>query len=203
MAEKQLTSVTKLYKIYPKAKPGIFEVLDTEMTKENFTLIDKENFLAQAAHESNGFSTFVENLNYSADGLRRVFGKYFKNKDINYYARNPERIGSLVYANRMGNGDEQSKDGYRYRGRGIFQITGKNNYQRCTWHLKIDCIKNPEYLESIEGAAKSAIWFWKSNNLSGNMSNEDITKAINGGLNGLQDRINHLYAIRKFLRNPS
>jgi Predicted chitinase len=95
MAEKQLTSVTKLYKIYPKAKPGIFEVLDTEMTKENFTLIDKENFLAQAAHESNGFSTFVENLNYSADGLRRVFGKYFKNKDINYYARNPERIGSL------------------------------------------------------------------------------------------------------------
>ena len=121
MAEKQLTSVTKLYKLYPKAKPGIFEILDTEMTKENFTLIDKENFLAQAAHESNGFSTFVENLNYSADGLRRVFGKYFKNKDINYYARNPERIGSLVYANRMGNGDEQSKDGYRYRGRGIFQ----------------------------------------------------------------------------------
>ena len=188
MAEKQLTSVTKLYKIYPKAKPGIFEVLDTEMTKENFTLIDKENFLAQAAHESNGFSTFVENLNYSADGLRRVFGKYFKNN---------------VYANRMGNGDEQSKDGYRYRGRGIFQITGKNNYQRCTLHLKIDCIKNPEYLESIEGAAKSAIWFWKSNNLSGNMTNEDITKAINGGLNGLQDRINHLYAIRKFLRNPN
>ena len=176
MAEKQLTSVTKLYKLYPKAKPGIFEILDTEMTKENFTLIDKENFLAQAAHESNGFSTFVENLNYSADGLRRVFGKYFKNKD---------------------------KDGYRYRGRGIFQITGKSNYQRCTWHLKIDCIKNPEYLETNEGAAKSAIWFWKSNNLSGNMSNEDITKAINGGLNGLQDRINHLYAIRKFLRNPN
>lgn len=98
---------------------------------------------------------------------------------------------------------EQSKDGYEYRGRGIFQITGKKNYERCSWFLNIDCVKNPEYLETNECAVKSAIWFWKINNLSGNMSNEDITKVINGGLNGLQDRINQLYVIRKLLRNQN
>lgn len=204
MAEiKHLTPILKLYKLYPSAKKGVFEVLDQQLDKYGFNPLDKENFLAQCAHESAGFKTFSENLNYNAQALMKVFGKYFKGKDIKFYERNPERIANLVYANRMGNGDESSGDGYKYRGRGIIQITGKNNYSRCSLFLNIDCVSNPEYLETIEGAVKSAIWFWKSKNLSGTMSNEDITRKINGGLNGLQDRINQLYAIRRFLRNKN
>lgn len=200
---KQLTPIIKLYKLYPSARQGVFEVLDQQFDKYGFTLIDKENFLAQCAHESAGFKTFAENLNYSAQGLIKTFGKYFKGKDINFYANNPERIANLVYANRMGNGDEKSGDGYKYRGRGLFQVTGKNNYSRCSLFVNVDCVANPEYLESLEGAVKSAIWFWKSKGINGKMSNEDITRKINGGLNGLQDRIKQLYAIRRFLRNKN
>lgn len=197
---KQLTPITRLYTLYPFAKKGIFEVLDQQLDKYGFNLIDKENFLAQCAHESAGFKSLSENLNYSAQNLLRVFGKYFKGKDVDFYAKNPERIANLVYANRMGNGSEQSGDGYKYRGRGIIQITGKTNYGNCSGFVGVDCITNPEYLETVDGAVKSAIWFWKSRGINGNMSNEQITMKINGGLNGLQDRIAQLNAIRKYLR---
>ena len=200
METRQLTSVSKLYAIYPNAKKGIFEFLGVKFNQYNFTLLDIENFLAHCAHESSGFTVLSENLNYSANGLVKTFGKYFKNKDLQFYAGNPQRIANLVYANRMGNGDEQTGDGYKYRGRGLIQLTGRNNYTNVSTFVGHNCVEDPDFLSTVEGAVLSAIWFWKINQLSGNMSNEQLTIKINGGLNGLQDRIQQLYKIRKFLR---
>ncbi len=119
-------------------------------------------FLAQAAHESAGFSAFVENLNYSAQGLLKIFPTHFTADIVAQYARNPQKIASRAYADRMGNGNEASGDGWRYRGRGVFQLTGKNNYQACSIALKIDCIKFPELIEEPLNAFRSACWFWTS-----------------------------------------
>jgi len=153
-------------------------------------------FLAQCAHESGNFSAVRENLNYSADGLRRIFPKYFRDVDANQYHRQPEKIANRVYASRMGNGDEFSGDGWRYRGRGLIQLTGKSNYIACSLDLGIDLLENPEYLETPEGAARSAAWFWWKNNLNNFADKNDIlgmTKRINGGTIGLEDRKKHYF----------
>lgn len=153
-------------------------------------------FLAQCAHESGNFSAVRENLNYSADGLRRVFPKYFRDVDADDYHRQPEKIANRVYANRMGNGDEDSGDGWRYKGRGLIQLTGKTNYTLCGEDLEVDLIAEPEYLETPEGAARSAAWFWWKNNLNAFADKNDIvgmTKRINGGTNGLEDRKKHYF----------
>jgi putative chitinase len=152
----------------------------------------KAMFLAQCCHESGHFRAVSENLNYSADGLRRVFPKYFRTVDPNAYHRKPEKIASLVYANRMGNGSEASGDGWRFRGRGLIQLTGKNNYMACGEDLEVDLIAQPEYLETPEGAARSAAWFWWQNDLNLLADKGDIkacTRRINGGFIGLADRI--------------
>jgi putative chitinase len=122
------------------------------------------HFLAQCALESAGFTATVENLNYSAQRLLQVFPKYFKGVDVNAYARNPQKIGSRVYANRMGNGDEASGDGFKYRGRGYIQLTGKNNYQSFTDQIGEDCVADPD-LVATKYPLASAGFFFNSNNI--------------------------------------
>jgi putative chitinase len=146
-------------------------------------------FLAQVGHESAQLSVTEENLNYSANGLRSVFPKYFTVEQADQYARKPEKIANRVYANRMGNGDEASGDGWRYRGKGLIQITGKHNHERCGNSLGLDLIANPELLLETTNAALSAGWFWYSRGLNGIAGDiRAVTKVINGGLNGLEDR---------------
>ncbi len=155
-------------------------------------------FLAQCAHESGGFRALKENLNYKAPTLRKVFGKYFPDDAIaNQYASLPnkqEAIANRVYANRMGNGDEASGDGFRYCGRGLIQLTGKDNYTWFAASLEIPVEEAAEYLQTFEGAVQSACWFWETNNLNVQADAGDIklmTKKINGGFIGLEDRIKH------------
>ena len=153
------------------------------------------SFMAQCAHESGGFTALKENLNYKAASLRRVFPKYFPDDDLaNAYAGKQEMIANRVYGGRMGNGDEHSGDGYRYCGRGLIQLTGKSNYQAFADSIETPIEDLPEYLATFEGAVQSACWFWESNNLNQFADKGDIltmTKRINGGTIGLEDRTNH------------
>ncbi len=151
------------------------------------------NFIAQLAHESGSFKFTVENLNYSAQALRTVFGKYFPTDELaNSYARQPEKIANRVYANRMDNGNEASGDGWKFRGRGLIQLTGKYNYTQCGTGLQLDLINNPEQLaDDATTAVAAACWFWDSRNLNTYADQDNIkaiTKRINGGYNGLADR---------------
>ena len=152
-------------------------------------------FLAQCAHESGGFVFLTENLNYKAASLRRVFPKYFPDDAIaSQYAGKGEMIANRVYANRMGNGDEASGDGWRYCGRGLIQLTGKNNYTFFAGSLDIPVEEASEYLQTFEGAVQSACFFWEQNKLNQWADAGDIltlTKRINGGTIGLEDRIKH------------
>jgi putative chitinase len=152
-------------------------------------------FLAQCAHESGGFVFLKENLNYKAASLRRVFPKYFPDDaTAAHYAGKPEMIANRVYANRMGNGDEASGDGWRYCGRGLIQLTGKNNYTFFAGSLDIPVEEASEYLQTFEGAVQSACFFWEQNKLNQWADAGDIltlTKRINGGTIGLEDRIKH------------
>ena len=152
-------------------------------------------FLAQCAHESGGFVFLKENLNYKAASLRRVFPKYFPTDELAaQYAGKGEMIANRVYANRMGNGDEASGDGFRYCGRGLIQLTGKDNYTLFAGSLDIPVTDIPEYLQTFEGAVQSACFFWENNNLNQWADKGDIltlTKRINGGTIGLEDRIKH------------
>jgi putative chitinase len=151
-------------------------------------------FLAQVGHESGGLKTIKENLNYSADRLKVVFPKYFRGIDTSEYARNPEKIANRVYSSRMGNGDEASGDGYRYCGRGLIQLTGKSNYIAFAADMAISLEEATVWLNTEEGAAWSAGWFWDSRELNQWADKGDVltvTKKINGGTNGLADRQAH------------
>jgi putative chitinase len=152
-------------------------------------------FIAQCAHESGEFKFLKENLNYRAASLRKVFPKYFPDDAIaRSYANKPERIANRVYANRMGNGPEESGDGYRYCGRGLIQLTGKNNYTFFAGSLNITVEEAAEYLETFEGAVQGGSFFWEMNNLNTWADQGDIltlTKKINGGTLGLADREKH------------
>jgi len=154
-------------------------------------------FIAQCGHESGGWRTFSENLNYSAKALDAVFGKYFvrAGRDANDYARQPEKIANIVYAGRMDNGDTDSGDGWRYRGRGPIQLTGKANYAKFSEDMDVDAVDDPDQVsEDKEIALMSAIWFWNKNGLNKYADSGDIktmTKRINGGYIGLEDRIHH------------
>lgn len=155
-------------------------------------------FVAQCAHESAGFTALKENLNYKAATLRKIFPKYFPDDAIaQRYASMPnkqEAIANKVYANRMGNGPEESGDGFRFCGRGLIQLTGRDNYAWFAASLNISVEEASEYLQTFEGAAQSACWFWETNNLNRWADTGDIltlTKRINGGTIGLEDRIKH------------
>lgn len=153
------------------------------------------HFFGQTSHETGGFSVFSENLNYSASGLRAIFGKYFPNNLAEQYARQPIKIANRVYGSRMGNGNESTGDGWKFRGRGALQTTGKGNYQAFS-----DFLKNPEIMENPDLVAtiyafESAMFFFTKNNLwaiadKGVNDNTilSITKKINGGTNGLEER---------------
>jgi putative chitinase len=155
-------------------------------------------FMAQCAHESGGFTALKENLNYKPATLRKLFAKYFPTDALaEEYCAKPnkqEAIANRVYASRMGNGDEASGDGYKYCGRGLIQLTGKSNYIAFADSLEITPEEASEYLATFEGAAQSACWFWESNKLNQWADKGDIltlTKRINGGTIGLEDRIKH------------
>lgn len=156
------------------------------------TALREAHFMAQIEHES-GLKPISENLNYSTAGILATFGKYFNNSpnEAKQYARQPERIANRVYANRMGNGNEASGEGWRYRGRGFIQITGKENYHRLSNDTDIDFLHNPDLLLEEANAIISALWFWKIKGLNKFADADDIltiTKRINGGTNGLAHR---------------
>jgi putative chitinase len=152
-------------------------------------------FLAQTAHESGGYKAIKENLNYRAETLMKVWPRLFPNMDIaNQYAHKPEAIANRAYGGRMGNGPEESGDGYKFCGRGLIQLTGKDNYTRYAQSTEQSLDEASEHLTTFEGCVQSAAWFWEANNLnqwadSGDM--KTLTKRINGGDLGLADRIQH------------
>lgn len=153
-------------------------------------------FFAQCGHESNNFTVLQENLNYSAAGLNKIFPKYFERagRDANEYHRQPQKIANVVYANRMGNGDAASNDGYFFRGKGVIQLTGRNNVTAFANAIGKSVERTSEYLETKVGALESACWFWNVNGLNGYADRDDIvgaTKRINGGTIGLADRTHH------------
>lgn len=162
------------------------------------------HFLAQSSHESGGFKLTQENLNYSAEGLDNTFSEYFPGNLAISYERQPEKIGSRVYANRMGNGDEASQEGYKYRGHGYIQLTGKENFDEFNKAVDDDIITNPD-LVSSKYPLLSAAWFWNSRSLNESADKgasetivTEITKKVNGGTLGLNDRItqfNKFYAL--------
>jgi len=150
-------------------------------------------FLAQCGVESAGFTRFAENLNYSAAGLQKTFPVHFKDaRKAAIFAHNRSAIGNLVYANRMGNGDAVSGDGYRYRGRGIIQLTGRANFEAADAMLGTSLLEDPDLLLLPEIAARVAVWYFTTRmpgiRLADAMDLEGCTKCINGGLNGLAER---------------
>jgi len=185
----------------PKTKAsvleGYLEPLNTvaEYYEMNVNPARLAGFLAQTAHESGGYNFIKENLNYSAKGLMGTFKKYFPSEDIaKQYERQPERIANRVYANRMSNGDEASGDGYRFCGRGLIQLTGRANYTKFANDLGMSIEDTVAYLETPNGAVASAGWFWDNNNLNQYCDSGDfvtLTKRINGGTIGLEDRKHH------------
>jgi putative chitinase len=155
------------------------------------------HFLSQCGHESGGFKAVSENLNYSADGLKKIFGKYFPGNLNESYARQPEKIASRVYASRMGNGDEASKEGFKFRGRGYIQLTGKSNYTAFAKFIGEDTVANPD-LVATKYPLASAAFFFDSNKLwaicdrgADDATVTAVTKRVNGGTIGLADRIKH------------
>ena len=176
--------------------PQWYEALKSILPEYGITSVPRvAAFLAQTAHESGGYKALKENLNYRAATLRKVFPKYFPTDELaEQYAGKQEMIANRVYGNRMGNGDEASGDGFRYCGRGLIQLTGHDNYQAFAESIETPIEELPEYLATFEGAVQSACWFWETNNLNqwadaGDMLT--LTKRINGGTIGLEDRIKH------------
>ena len=195
-------------KIFPRAKnPNELVKALGLITLFNINTTERvAMFLAQCGHESAGFSTFKENLNYSAKGLNAVFPKYFKNtgRNADAYARQPEKIANVIYANRMGNGNIASGDGWKYRGRGLIQLTGKGNYEEFSKDFDLDDVmKNPDLVsDDLTVAVKSAIWFWIRNDLNKYADSNDVrgcTRRINGGYNGLDERTKLYETIKKCL----
>lgn len=159
-------------------------------------------FLAQCMHESGKFTAIKENLNYKAESLTKIWPKYFPADVAAEYAQHPEKIANRAYANRMGNGDEASGDGYKFCGRGLIQLTGHDNYQAFADSVEMSLDELPTYLETFEGCVQSACWFWENNNLNTLADAGDIlhmTKKINGGTLGLEDRTKHYNEILHLL----
>lgn len=188
----------QLKEIMPSATAENIEkyrpALNQEMAKfEINTPMRIAHFIAQIAHESGSFRYSSENMNYSAEALKAVFGKYFPTDNLaGEYARQPQKIGSRVYANRMGNGDEASGDGWKFRGRGLIQLTGTDNYANCASSIRRDLLGNPDQLADDPNAGVAASgWFWNMRDLNKYADADDvrtITQRINGGFNGLEDR---------------
>jgi len=165
------------------------------------------HFLAQASHESGGFQVIRENLNYSKDGLVAIFPKYFSGEDAIKYEKKPEQIANIVYASRMGNGNKESGDGWKFRGRGYIQLTGRDNYTLFNGFVDDDILTDPDIVASAYPLL-SVGWFWNKSSLNPIADIGDsvdvvtrITRRINGGTNGLQDRIKQFDKFYKLLTN--
>lgn len=197
----QLCGIIKSLKL-SKAS-GLIEPLNKAMLEFLInTPLRQAAFIAQTAHESAGYSAFIENLNYSMEGLMKTWPKRFDQNKAKQCSRQPQEIANCAYSNRMGNGDEASGDGWKYRGRGIIQITGKNNYTNCGLGLKLDLVNSPELLEQPLNAFRSGAWFWNSKNLNPLADKGDlltITKLINGGVNGLNERTQYYNLAKSIL----
>jgi len=162
------------------------------------------HFLSQCGHESANFKVTSENLNYSVDGLKKIFGKYFPGNLAESYAKNPEKIASKVYGGRMGNGDESTKEGFKFRGRGFIQLTGKDNYKAFGLSINEDICSNPD-LVSTKYPLLSAAWFFqrclpKCDLGATDAAVEAVTKCVNGGKIGLEDRIKHFKEFYSLLK---
>lgn len=188
-----------------KIAKALVASLDTLASKYGLnTKLRLAHFLAQTAHESGGFRVVEENLNYSAEGLNKIFPKYFvkAGRDAQAYHRQPEKIANVVYASRMGNGDTASGDGYKFRGRGLIQLTGHDNYSNFAKDNGIKIDEAVAYLATPQGAVESAAWFWNKNGLNKIADADDVTavtKKINGGTIGLDDRIKHTKEFKEIL----
>ena len=163
------------------------------------------HFLSQVAHESGNFKVLYENLNYSAAGLLKVFPRYFNATTAAQFARKPQLIANRVYANRIGNGNEASGDGWNYRGRGYLQVTGRANYKAFSEYIGEDCEKHPD-LVATKYPLDSALWFFDRNKLwtlcdKGEENVPIVSRRINGGTNGLQDRLNKFRSFMKYLNS--
>ena len=191
-------TVDLLQKLFPKNKncSELSSALNAVLPKYQINTPERiAGFLAQCGHESAGFTVLAENLNYSADGLCKVFPKRFPSAAAAQpYHRQPEKIANKIYCDRMGNGSEASGDGYKYRGRGAIQLTGKDNYTKFSKSIGKSLDETVAYCETLEGAICSAAWFWDTNKLNSCADINDIvamTKKINGGTIGLEDRKKH------------
>lgn len=193
------TSNFKLDKLKGHVPDSVIAQIPQTAAKFNITnTLRLAHFLAQCGHESGGFKAVSENLNYSAKGLRGTFGKYFPTDALaNAYQRNPEKIANRVYSSRMGNGDEASGEGWKYRGRGYIQLTGKSNYISFDKTVEDDIVGNPD-LVATKYPLASAAFFFDSNKLwsicdrgSDEATVTAVTKRVNGGTIGLADRIKH------------
>ena len=205
-----MISELQLKQIAPKCKDTkeLVVALNTLLPKYSITTPSRiSHFLAQYACETQGFTKFIENTNYtSPERLLAIFPKHFKSKaQAVCYAGKPQEIANRVYANRFGNGDEQSGDGFRYRGRGLCHLTFKSNYYQFSLETNIDCLRHPELLEELHYAVMVGCWYWNKRKLNDDADKNteqaflDITKAINGGTNGLADRKAYLTACKKVL----
>lgn len=187
-----------LEKLKGKVADSVLAQIPTAAEKFNITTnLRLAHFLAQCAHESGNFKLVNESLNYSADGLKKIFPKYFPGNLSDLYARQQEKIGSRVYASRMGNGDEASKEGFKFHGRGFIQLTGKDNYKKFTNFIGEDCITTPE-LVATKYPLASAAFFFDSNKLwaicdkgADVATVTAVTKRVNGGTIGLAERQKH------------
>ena len=191
--------------IAPKCKIAeeLSKYLNIYLEKYNInTELRTAHFLAQTAHESAGFTRFMENLNYSIKGLLDTFPKYFNKNNVSDYNRNPEKIANKVYSNRMGNGDFESGDGWKYRGRGLIQLSGHDNYSK--FFKSIDKQIDVDYLTTAEGAIESSCWYWDDRDINHYADIDDVvsvTKKINGGVLGLDDRKLHLTRAKKVIHD--
>lgn len=203
--EKKLITEQQFKKVFPRADINFAKILNSLLIHNNINTYERVScFLAQCGHESGEFTIFSENLNYSATALLKVFGKYFNQNNVYQYARKPEKIANRVYANRMGNGPESSGDGWKYRGRGLIQLTGKNNYIRYAEDRNISLDTIIEYCETSDGIVDSAIWYWIKNNCNDYADNGDfkgLTKRINGGYNGLDHRLSLYNKLKEVIKD--
>jgi len=190
--------VEQVAELLPRIEAQVwFDAMTRVLPKWNIDTVDRvAGFIAQTSHESGGYSVLTENLNYSAEALDKIFPKYFKRagRDARNYHRQPEKIANVIYANRMDNGGTDSGDGWRFRGGGILQLTGRYNYTQFGKAEGMSAEEATEFVRSPIGALASACWFWDTNNINKYCDNQDITgmtKRINGGTIGLEDRKKH------------
>lgn len=190
--------------IFPKCKePQTWFTAITEVLPQ-FGITTQNQvacFLAQCGHESGEFNTIVENLNYRAERLLVVFPKYFNATTASIYAGNPEKIANKIYANRMGNGNEASGDGWKFRGKSIIQCTGKENHMEFAKYKGMTVDAVCDYMVTVHGAVEYACFFWKTRGLNDVTDFKVMTKKINGGLNGYDDRKAYLDKINRVLNN--